>query len=177
MRLLEIRFVTTIFFIMLLVALAAPQEYFLDQEETILIKKIEIQANQGWVDTNIEVKEGEEFEFRASGKISLQIGNPIANCGPEGLDLQTPQQPLTDRNLGAVIGKVVKLLNVTLDEETGEEIREELTTYFYIGSASQVEMPLDGRLFIGVNDNVYADNDGLFVVSIYKKEKMRPLPK
>jgi hypothetical protein len=165
------RFVTTASFTAFLAVLVAPQEYFLDKGELLLIKEVEIKAGLGWVDTSIEVKEGDEFEFRASGNISLQKGNPIANCGPEGLDLQTPQQPLTDRNLGAVIGKVVKLLNVIKDEETGEEIREEVTTFFYVGSGARVEMSLEGRLYIGVNDNVYADNDGQFIVSIYIRTK------
>ena len=30
-------------------------------------------------------------------------------------------------------------------------------------------MPLQGRLFLGVNENVVKDNDGEFTVSIYEK--------
>ncbi|MGQ9802005.1 MAG: hypothetical protein ACUVRL_10135 [Candidatus Saccharicenans sp.] len=147
-------------------AMVTPQE-----EGLVLVKQVEVKAALGWVDTGVEVKEGNRFVFRVSGTISLQKGNPIAGCGPEGLDLQTPQQPLPDRNLGAAVGKVVKVLSVTKDEETGEEIREEVTSVFYLGSGAEVDMPLEGRLYLGVNDNVYADNDGQFVVVILKKEK------
>jgi hypothetical protein len=139
-------------------------------DSPLLLKELEVPAAAGWVDTGLAVKEGEKYEFKASGTISCQKGNPVANCGPEGLDLQTVQQPLTDRNLGALIGKVVKVIGVRKDEETGEEIKEEVEKVFYIGEKAEVEMPLEGQLYLGVNDNVYADNDGKFVVRIFKKE-------
>ncbi|MGB9836207.1 MAG: hypothetical protein ACPLRX_05660 [Candidatus Saccharicenans sp.] len=134
-------------------------------------KQVEVIASAGWVDTGIDVKEGEVLEFLATGTISCQKGNPIANCGPEGLDLQTVQQPLPDKNLGALVGKVVKVVSVTKDPDTGEEIREEVVKVFYIGEKATVEMPLEGRLFLGVNDNVYADDDGKFLVLVSQKEK------
>jgi len=102
-------------------------------EGLVLIKQVEVKAAQGWVDTGLEVKEGEKLILRATGSISLQKGNPIASCGPEGLDLQTPQQPLPRRNLGAAVGRVVKVLSVTKDEESGEEIREEVSAVFTSG--------------------------------------------
>ncbi len=134
-------------------------------------KQIEVPADTGWVDTGLEVKEGEVLEFVASGTISCQKGNPVASCGPEGLDLQTVQQPITDKNLGALVGKVVKVISVSKDPDTGEEKREEVVKVFYIGERATVEMPLEGRLYLGVNDNVYADNEGKFLVSLCWKEK------
>lgn len=134
-------------------------------------RQIEVPADAGWVDTGLEVKEGEVFEFVASGTISCQKGNLVANCGPEGLDLQTVQQPMTDKNLGALVGKVVKVISVSEDPDTGEEIREEVAKVFYIGERATVEMPLDGRLYLGVNDNVFADNEGKFLVIFSRKEK------
>ncbi len=142
-----------------------------EQDEGLMpVKQVEVKAALGWVDTGLDVKEGEKFIFRVSGSISLQKGNPIASCGPEGLDLQTPQQPLPDRNLGAAVGRVVKVLSVTKDEETGEEIREEVSTVFYIGLTAEVEITLEGRLYLGVNDNVYADNDGQLTFIIFRKK-------
>ncbi len=148
---------------------AACQE---QDENLVLVKHMEVKAALGWVDTGLDVKEGEKLVFRVSGSISLQKGNPVASCGPEGLDLQTPQQPLPDRNLGAAVGRVVKVLSINRDEETGEEIREEVSTVFYIGSAAEVEITLEGRLHLGVNDNVYADNDGQFTVGIFRKKNI-----
>jgi len=174
----KIRAIKAFAFLFLLTAglslLSAPVVPFVQGIEShkVMEKQVEVLASAGWVDTGLEVKEGEVLEFVSSGTISCQKGNPVANCGPEGLDLQTVQQPITDKNLGAVVGKVVKVVSVTTDPETGEEIKEEVVKVFYIGERATVEMPLEGRLFLGVNDNVFADNDGKFLVSISQKEKI-----
>ena len=137
--------------------------------ELVLLKKLTVPGNAGWVDTGIDIKEGEELVFQGEGRISLQKGNPDAGCGPEGYDIQGLQQPLPDRNLGCLAGKVTWLLAVRTDEKTGEEVRDELIRYFYIGREQTVSMPLQGRLFLGVNENVVKDNDGEFTVLIYIK--------
>jgi len=150
--------------------ISGEEQQYTQEDNLTPVKEVEVLANLGWVDTEIDVKEGGVYVFQASGTISLQKGNPVADCGPEGLDLQTVQQPITDHNLGALVGKVVKVLQVRIDEETGEEIREEVTKVFFIGPQAEVNIALEGRLYLGINDNVYADNDGKFVVSIFKKE-------
>jgi len=142
--------------------------------ELVLLKKLVVPANAGWVDTGIDVEEGEELVFQGEGQISLQKGNPDAGCGPEGYDIQGLQQPLPDQNLGCLAGRVTWLLAVRTDEKTGEEVRDELIKYFYIGREQTVAMPLQGRLFLGVNENVVKDNDGEFTVSIYLKNLDRP---
>ncbi|MEA3421573.1 MAG: hypothetical protein U9Q97_07855, partial [Acidobacteriota bacterium] len=53
-----------------------------------------------------------------------------------------------------------------VDEETGEEIRNELVEEFYIGSENNVEIPIGGRIFLGVNENVVEDNAGEFRVEM-----------
>ncbi len=119
-----------------------------------------------WTDAEIEVLAGEELFFSAEGKISLQKGNPEAECGPEGCDLQTARQPLPDKNLGALIGKVLVTVIETFDDKTKEEKRDEVAFVFFIGQEGRVEMPARGRLFLGINDNVIGDNDGEFKVLI-----------
>ncbi|MDD8016489.1 MAG: hypothetical protein PHX45_12460, partial [Acidobacteriota bacterium] len=57
------------------------------------------------------------------------------------------------------------------DEETGEETRDELVRYFPIGAASFAAMPLKGRLYLGINENVFKDNDGELTVLVYHKKK------
>jgi hypothetical protein len=66
-----------------------------------------------------------------------------------------------------LIGKVYFLISLEVDEETGEEIRNEREEIFYIGSANRVTMPMDGRLYLGINENLTVDNDGVFNVLIY----------
>jgi len=128
--------------------------------------KISVLANTHWTDTGIDVVDGQEVYFKASGGISLQKGNPMAYCGPDGYNLKTVQQPIKDKNIGALIGKVVMLISIDVDEETGEEIRNELVKEFYIGSENSVEIPIGGRIFLGVNENVVEDNSGEFRVEM-----------
>jgi len=132
--------------------------------------QVSVLSNVDWTDTGLDIEDGQEIYFRASGGISLQRGNPMAYCDPDGYPLQTFQQPIQDKNIGALIGKVYLLISVEVDEETGEEIRNELIELFYIGSENRVTMPMKGHLFLGVNENVVADNAGEFKVTIYLSE-------
>jgi hypothetical protein len=134
------------------------------------IKRITVPGNVEWTDTGRDVEQGQAFYFKASGGISIQKGNPMAYCGPEGYNLKTGQQPLKENNIGACVGRVVQLLSVTKDKDTGEEVRNELVEYFYVGPESYVQVPLTGRLFLGINENVVADNSGEFIVLIYSKQ-------
>jgi hypothetical protein len=131
------------------------------------VSRITVLGSVDWTDTGLEVKEDQEIYFSAQRQISLQRGNPMAWCGPDGMDRKTMQQPISDKNIGALIGKVVWLISIEVDEETGEEIRHEIIEKFYIGSANQVRMPISGRLFLGINENVVGDNSGEFEVIIY----------
>ena len=146
-----------------------PEKRGAQEKEPRLVKKIVVPGNAGWVDTGLDVDEGQEYVFTGEGKISLQKGNPDAECGPEGYDIQGIQQPLRDSNLGCLAGRVAQLLAVRTDEKSGEEIRDELVRFFYIGREQTVAMPVQGRLFLGVNENVIKDNDGQFSVEIYLK--------
>lgn len=128
--------------------------------------QVTVASQIAWTDTGLEVREGEEITFKAEGGISLQRGNPMAYCGPEGYDLRTVQQPIRDKNIGALIGSVVQLISLEIDEKTGKEERNELVEYFYIGSGDTVKMPLTGHLFLGVNENLVGDNEGSFSVEV-----------
>jgi hypothetical protein len=135
--------------------------------------EISVSSNVDWTDTGLDVVEGQQIIFRAVGQISLQKGNPVTYCGPDGYNYQSLQQPLQNQNIGALIGKVYFLISLEIDEETGEEIRNEREEIFYIGSASRVTIPMDGRLYLGVNENLVVDNDGVFHVLIYSYRQER----
>lgn len=130
------------------------------------IYRITVPSNVQWTDTGYDVEEAQTLSFSASGGISLQVGNPMAYCGPDGYDLKTVQQPIQNKNIGSLIGKVVLLISIEVDEETGEETRNEMVEIFHIGSEEIVPMPISGRLFLGVNENVAGDNSGQFTVDI-----------
>src|SRR5512136_2126305 len=135
-----------------------------------LVKTITVIANSAWADSGLDVAQGDEFHFLAKGEISLQRGNPSANCGPAGLDIMTIQQPIPDQSLGALVGKVAQLIDVKTDEDTGEEIRDEIVRYFFIGAERDVAVPIKGRLYLGVNENVVKVNAGEFTVLIFRKK-------
>lgn len=130
------------------------------------VYRINVPSNVQWTETGYDVDEGQTLSFSATGGISLQLGNPMAYCGPNGYDLKTVQQPIQSENIGALIGKVVLLISIEVDEETGEEKRNELVKMFPIGSDRIVAMPTSGRLFLGINENVVGDNSGQFTVDI-----------
>ncbi len=129
--------------------------------------EISVSADRAWTDTGLDVWEGQEIYFRAVGQISLQKGNPVTYCGPEGYSYRSLQQPLQEQNIGALIGKVYFLISVEVDEETGEEVRNEREEIFYIGPGDRIIMPMAGRLFLGVNEDLVVDNEGIFTVIIY----------
>jgi hypothetical protein len=148
-----------------------PQEARPQRPEGLdLVKTVSVAGNVPWTDTGIEVKTGEVFFFEATGTISLQKDNPVASCGPEGLKLRTMQQPLPDRNLGCLLGRIVMKVEVVEDKATGEKTTRDYGEVFFIGPAALVIMPLDGRLTLGTNENVSGDNDGSFAVSIYRRK-------
>jgi hypothetical protein len=134
-----------------------------DQARSVVVV---VAGDAAWTDTWLEAAAGEVISFEAEGTITLQKGNPEAECGPDGYDLQTLQQPLTGRNLGALIGKVVIGITVVVNEKTKEERQEESAVLFYVGSKGRVEMPAKGRLFLGINENVIGDNGGEFRVTV-----------
>jgi len=141
--------------------------------ETGRFYRIGVPADVHWTDTRFDVKAGQMITFQAQGGVSLQQGNPRGYCGPDGLGFSTIQQPLPDTNFGALIGKVVLLISIEVDEETEEETRNEIIEYFYIGSEQSVEMPIDGSLFLGINELVVEDNSGVLSVQFELIERGR----
>jgi hypothetical protein len=134
-----------------------------DQEALL---DVTVMGDRDWTDTGIEVQEGQEISFSSFGTVYLQRGNIKAYCGPDGYDLRTRQQPFADQNIGALIGKVSILLSIEIDEGSGREIRHEIKEKFYIGSDDKVRMPMSGQLYLGINEDLVADNEGAFSVSI-----------
>ena len=130
------------------------------------VYRMSVPADVAWTDTGFDVKVGQEIYFRVSGGISLQKGNPLAYCGPEGYELETLQQPVQGENLGGLVGRIVLLVSVDVDEDTGKTTRNEIIRNFFIGAGRTVQMPIDGQLFLGINELVVADNVGRFSVEM-----------
>jgi hypothetical protein len=131
--------------------------------------KVVVPAAGGWLDTGLDVVPGEELLFAAAGEIVLQKGNPEAVCGPAGIDLVTVEQPVPNANLGALIGRIAQLVASRVDEDSGLEVRDEIFILFPIGAEGAVAVPLKGRLYLGINENVVKDNGGEFAVLITRR--------
>lgn len=135
------------------------------------VKEVVVPGSVSWTDTGLDVEQGDEFLIRAVGGISLQRGNPTAYCGPDGYNMQTMQQPLPGKNIGALVARVLRLISIDKDPVTKKETRNELVEVFFVGSESRVLIPISGRLYLGPNDNVVGDNSGQFRASIYRLKK------
>ena len=112
---------------------------------------IRVEANQPWTDTGVTVKKGDRITFRTTGQIQF-ARDASGHAGPDGNDsVRRPDYPVTVMPVGGLIGKVGN------------------SAPFPIGSNAQpIVMPADGRLMLGVNDNVWNDNSGYFAVVITK---------
>jgi hypothetical protein len=136
-------------------------------EGYVLVKTIVLPGTVDWIDSGLEVKPGDELFFEAEGSVSIQKGNPVAACGPEGLSLRTMQQPIPDRNLGCVIGMVVIRTDVIEDKETKEKTEKRWGEPFPIGRGGAAAPAEAGRLWLGINENLTGDNEGAFTIRVY----------
>jgi hypothetical protein len=114
---------------------------------------ITVNANQPWTDTGINVKRGDRISFQTTGTIGLAQGN--SGVGPDGTNqfaaASRSVYPVPPAPVGALIFKV------------GTSAPSP------IGSNSQpILMPTSGRLYLGVNDDQFADNTGAFYVTIVR---------
>jgi hypothetical protein len=111
---------------------------------------IAVPANMRWVNTNISVRRGQTVTFNATGEIQLS-GDSGDRATPAGsLRGRYPTGSGAMRNVlaGALVGRVG-------------------AAAFGIGNQNTpLTMPADGLLYLGVNDDTPADNQGEFRVTV-----------
>jgi hypothetical protein len=108
---------------------------------------LRIAAGGGWVSTGMRVRKGEWISFSTSGEVQLSE-NRSDRARAAGTARMAPGAPLPTVNAGALIGRV----------GNGQP--------FGIGDQAGVPMPLDGILYLAVNDDERSDNAGEFIVSM-----------
>lgn len=98
-----------------------------------------------WLDTGIELKEGQKFMIVASGQWSVGKNS----FGAIGTVQDCKKCIVPEANLGALVAKI------------GNEA-------FIIGDRMQMPSPGDGRLFLSINDtpNQFSDNRNHIVATI-----------
>jgi hypothetical protein len=120
---------------------------------------VRVPADVEWVDTGIDVDDGETLNLKAKGMAITGPLNiyPDAISGPGGQvticpDVENPTNlvcAMEGKPFGALIGKI------------GED-----GSSFYIGDALSIEAGESGRLYLAVNDyyDTYDDNQAGFTV-------------
>jgi hypothetical protein len=117
---------------------------------------IAVQGNSRGADTGIDVRAGDQVTFTATG--TIVAGQRAGEVGPEGrrstgFGAIIGTRPVPSAGVGALIGYIR-----TLDGQASQP--------FFIGTQLTLNVPVDGRLFLLVNDDNYNDNSGSFSVRI-----------
>jgi len=115
-------------------------------------KELDVRADQIWTDTGIDVKAGDTLVLTATGTIQIDSSR---SSGPEGIargwtDLMM-QYPVTNSGRGALIGRFT-------DNPAARP--------FLVGPRTQRTVPVDGRLFLGVNQQAGQLGSGSFHVTL-----------
>ena len=140
------RFVTALIRAVLVSAIAATLASGADRKE------VDVNANQVWTDTGIDLKAGEAVTITATGTVTY---SGVQSTGPEGLkrgwmDLLM-QFPVNEAGRGALVGRFG-------DSPAARP--------FLIGARTERTAPVAGRLFLGVNEMANALGTGSFHVVI-----------
>ena len=109
-----------------------------------------VQADRRWTDTGIDVRLTDRISFAATGQIRLSSEKTDLS-GPEGSSSgrRNPAAPVPQAAAGVLIARI------------GE------SEAFDVGTrTAPVRAPRNGRLFLGINDDRTADNQGAFRVEV-----------
>jgi hypothetical protein len=106
--------------------------------QTILTEQRDVNGQQQWTDTAIDVYPGDVVKFQATGTIH-RPGAPA--CGPDGRvrdwhDI-TARYPMNQAGVGALVGRI----GVT-----------DKTQAFGVGTHHEIKVQTAGRLYLGVNE-------------------------
>ena len=109
-------------------------------------------SNVQWTNTGINVGRGQSLRFEPSGEVRLSFnGDDIARPAGALSNRHSGSAPIPTIPAGALIGRI----------NNGQP--------FSIGDPTQaIQMPENGRLFLGVNDDHAGDNSGNYVVRIWE---------
>lgn len=110
---------------------------------------IRVDSSVRWTDTGIEVREGERLSFDVIGTVRLS-DNPgdVADAGGTPSGRRAANAPVVNAPAGGLIARIGN------------------GTPVYVGERRVVRAPVSGRLYLGVNDDHLADNQGDYQVTV-----------
>jgi hypothetical protein len=114
-----------------------------------------VAANQPWLDTGIAVEPGMTFEITAEGTIEIFSGR---RTGPEGdrtAQASGARYPVADAGVGALLTKI-----------RYRDGRESNVLVVGKSNTATAEPGEYGRLFLGINDDFFRDNNGSCTVRV-----------
>lgn len=111
-------------------------------------RTVVVNPTQAWVDTGIDLRSGQEVYFETSGRVTWAPNKRVDADGTRNSKPDT-DRPLPDRNSGALLGRV------------GQR------DVFFIGTdMGPFRVRGNGRLYLGVNDDMLEDNTGDYRVRV-----------
>ena len=107
------------------------------------------------IDTGIDLRAGEQVTITATGTVTAgrRAGVVSPDGGRPGAGSILSTYPVPNAGVGALIGYIL-----STNGQTSQP--------FLVGSQSTFTSPVDGRLYLTVNDDNYSDNSGSFSVRI-----------
>ena len=120
-----------------------------EAQTPIATYNVQVSANREWVETNIDVRGGAKLRFTASGQASYAADDSYAGkmktvgaFGPNGLSRDFAdllhEYAVTSAGHGALIGRIGS---------------ESYAQAFLIGASLEYDVPVAGRLFLGMNQS------------------------
>jgi hypothetical protein len=115
-------------------------------------RSVVVPGNVAWTNTGLNVSRGQWLRFEPSGEIRLSFNGDDMATAAGGKNFRLVQKSqIPTIPVGALIGRV----------NNGQP--------FSIGDTTQAfQMPADGRLYLGVNDDHLPDNSGNYVVKVWE---------
>jgi hypothetical protein len=110
-------------------------------------KDVPVEAAVAWTTTRLDVTKGERINITVDGQIGYGSG---LKCGPDGVTRKAP-------DASSIIG-VQHAAVIGLVGGSGAP--------FYVGTDYNGVAPATGRLLLGINDVVVADNSGHFTATV-----------
>lgn len=112
-------------------------------------RRVNVTAREPWTDTGIDVRAGQAIYFHADGEVRW---GPNRRDGAEG-ERNSPSnanRPLPDRAAASLIGRI----------GAGDDV------FFIGGDPGPFRIRSTGRLYLGINDDVFTDNTGSLQVTV-----------
>jgi hypothetical protein len=115
-------------------------------------RSVVVPSNVQWTNAGFNVSRGQYLRFEPSGEIRLSTnGEDVGRAAGSITARRADNATIPSVPVGALIGRI----------GNGQP--------FVIGDTTNaIDMPADGRLFLGINDDHVADNSGNFVVKVWE---------